>query len=351
MGKMFDLLRKVEKKRIRETQQEPVGNVIDDNIRNSKLDSLSQTGTDEKKGVGTEWLKKRKEIFNNLLKKKKIRRTRRASSMEKRFSEQATRNILQKPSEKEGWVSPHYTQSRSVALEPLELLANRCVGYLCGSYESESYKVLRTQILQKTGKLGGTTVMITSALPGEGKTLTAVNLALTFAKDYNHTVMLVDSDLRQQKVHEFLGYESTKGLSDYLQNSTPLSDLIVWPGIEKLTVISGGDTVIASSELLNSPRMKDLVKDLKSRYPDRYVFFDAPPVLVGADAQVFATQVDYIIFIVRAGSTSIADIGQALELLPQEKILGVVLNRAEEPVEMIKEYYAPKKKGRVENTS
>jgi non-specific protein-tyrosine kinase len=95
--------------------------------------------------------------------------------------------------------------------------------------------------------------------------------------------------------------------------------------------------------------MKDLVKDLKSRYPDRYVLFDVPPVLASADAQAFAPQVDYIVLVVRAGSTSIADIRQALELLPQEKVLGFVLNRAEEPEGTIKEYYAPKKKGVVES--
>ena len=247
-----------------------------------------------------------------------------------------------KVAEKEGWVSPSYTQSRQVVLNPQQLLANRCVGYLCGSYESESYKVLRTRLLQKTGEQGGTTIMITSALPGEGKTLTAVNLSLTFAKEYDQTVLLVDSDLHKQGVHECLGFESDRGLADYLLNGTALADLIVWPGVEKFTVISGGKTVMASSELLGSPRMKGLVKDLKSRYPDRYVFFDVPPVLVGADALAFAPQVDYIILVVRAGSTSMEDVKLALDLLPRNKVLGVVLNRADQ-VDMISRYRTHKK--------
>jgi protein-tyrosine kinase len=235
-----------------------------------------------------------------------------------------------KGSEKEGWVSPSYTQSRQIVLNPKQLLANRCVGYLCGSYESESYKVLRTRLLQQTGEQGGTTIMITSALPGEGKTLTAVNLSLTFAKEYNQTVLLVDSDLHKQSVHECLGFESNRGLADYLLNGTALADLIVWPGVEKFTVISGGRAVMTSSELLGSPRMKGLVKDLKSRYPDRYVFFDVPPVLAGADALAFAPQVDHIILVVRAGSTSMEDVKLALDLLPRKKVLGVVLNRADQ---------------------
>jgi non-specific protein-tyrosine kinase len=232
--------------------------------------------------------------------------------------------------EKEGWFSPSYTQSRQIVLNPKQLLANRCVGYLCGSYESESYKVLRTRLLQQTGEQGGTTIMITSALPGEGKTLTAINLSLTFAKEYNQTVLLVDSDLHKQSVHECLGFESNRGLADYLLNGTSLADLIVWPGVEKFTVISGGRAVMTSSELLGSPRMKGLVKDLKGRYPDRYVFFDVPPVLAGADALTFAPQVDHIILVVRAGSTSIEDVKLALDLLPRKKVLGVVLNRAEQ---------------------
>lgn len=249
-----------------------------------------------------------------------------------------------KVSEKEGWVSPSYTQSRQVVLNPKQLLANRCVGYLCGSYESESYKVLRTRLLQTTGEQGGTTIMITSALPGEGKTLTAVNLSLTFAKEYNQTVLLVDSDLHKQSVHECLGFESNRGLADYLLNGTPLADLIVWPGVEKFTVISGGREVTTSSELLGSPRMKGLVKDLKSRYPDRYVFFDVPPVLAGADALAFAPQVDHIILVVRAGSTSMEDVKLALDLLPRNKVLGVVLNRADQ-VDAAGRYHPYKKDG------
>ena len=226
-------------------------------------------------------------------------------------------------------------------LNPKQLLANRCVGYLCGSYESESYKVLRTRLLQKTGEQGGTTIMITSALPGEGKTLTAVNLSLTFAKEYDQTVLLVDSDLHKQSVHECLGFESDRGLADYLLNGTALADLIVWPGVEKFTVISGGRTVMTSSELLGSPRMKGLVKELKGRYPDRYVFFDVPPVLAGADALAFAPQVDHIILVVRAGSTSIEDVKLALDLLPRNKVLGVVLNRADQ-ADLTSRYYTYK---------
>lgn len=226
-----------------------------------------------------------------------------------------------------GWVSPNYTISRSVQLSPATILSNRCVGFFHDMPEVEYYRLLRTQILQRANKKGGNTVMVTSSVPGEGKTLTSINLSFTFAKEYKQTVLLVDGDLRKQKIHEYLGYPSDKGLIDYLLDDTPVSNLITWPGIEKMTIISGGRTTVGSSELLGSPRMKELVDDMKSRYPDRFIFFDVPPVLCAADALAFAPLVDHILVVVRAGSTSIQDVKKSLQLLPKEKIIGLVLNR------------------------
>jgi protein-tyrosine kinase len=229
-------------------------------------------------------------------------------------------------SEKMGWFSPSYRISRTVKLNPQILAENRCVGYQSEALELEYYRVLRTHILQQTvGK--GNTVMVTSANPGEGKTLTAINLAFSFAREFKHTALLVDCDLKSQQIHERLGFSNGKGLVDYLIDDVPLSDLIVWPGVEKLTVISGGNTFKDSSELLGSLGMKNLVMDMKTRYPERYVFFDAPPLLTCADALAFAPLVDYVLIVVRAGKTSLQDVNRALKLLPSEKILGLVMNR------------------------
>jgi len=106
---------------------------------------------------------------------------------------------------------------------------------------------------------------------------------------------------------------------------------MVWPRVDKLTFISGGRSVQESSELLGSPRMKELVAGMKTRYADRYVLFDVPPVLNGADALSFAPHVDHIILVVEAGRTQHDDIRRALDLLPREKILGLVLNRQPSP--------------------
>jgi non-specific protein-tyrosine kinase len=169
--------------------------------------------------------------------------------------------------------------------------------------------------------------MITSALPGEGKTLTAINLAFSIAREFQQTVLLVDCDFRNQAVQEYLGFPGDRGLIDYLAGNRPMSEIIIWPGVEKVTVISGGRTVQESSELLGSPRMKELVAEMKTRYPDRYILFDLPPVLSGADALSFASQVDHIVLVVEAGRTPREEVQRALGLLPREKVLGLVLNR------------------------
>jgi non-specific protein-tyrosine kinase len=240
----------------------------------------------------------------------------------------------------DGWKAPIYREARTVDLDLKRLQENRVVCQFADAPEVDFYKVLRTQIQHRTRDKGWNTIMITSVNPGEGKTLTSINLSLTFAKEFNQTVLLVDADLMRQNVHKYLGFESERGLIDYLVNDQPLKDFIVWPGIDKLTLISGGRTIYDSSELLGSPRMKALIQDMKSRYPDRYVFFDVPPLLGGADAIVLAPLVDCVIMVVAEGRTSTQDIKKALQFIPREKFLGFVLNRQTSP--MRNYYYAYK---------
>jgi non-specific protein-tyrosine kinase len=232
-----------------------------------------------------------------------------------------------KDREQAGWISPQYTQCRTTHLEPALIERNRCLAYLDNAPEAEAYRVLRTQALQRTKGTGRNAIMVTSAFPGEGKTLTAINLAFTLAREFQHTVMLVDGDLRNQSIHKYLGCPGEKGLIDYLTGNSPLSDLIMWPGIEKMTLISGGRPFRESAEILGSPRMRELIADMKGRYPERYIVFDAPPVLTGADVLTLAPLVDGVIVVVQAGKTSTTDVEKALRFLPKEKILGFVLNR------------------------
>jgi len=225
------------------------------------------------------------------------------------------------------WQPPEYSESAKIELDHQCLLDNRCICISPDAPEMESYKVLRTKIQQLTKDKGRNTLMITSADAGEGKTFTAVNLALTFARAYNQTVMLVDCDFRRQSVQKMMGFESDAGLIDYLVDGRPLNEFIIWPGIDKLTLISGGRTFEDSSELLDSPRMKNLVQELKTRYDDRYIIFDVPPILGNADALALTPYVDSIVMVVDEGKSSMRSVKKALEAIPQEKFLGFVMNR------------------------
>jgi non-specific protein-tyrosine kinase len=237
------------------------------------------------------------------------------------------------------WKPPVYSESLSRQLDTKTVLNNRCVCIAPDAPQLDSYKVLRTKIHQMTQEKGWNSVMITSPLAGEGKTLTSINLALTFSKAYNQTVLLVDCDLRNQNIHRMLGFESSFGLIDYLMDNKPLQEFIIWPGIEKLSLISGGRTIHNSTELLGSERMKTLVQELKSRYKDRYVLFDVAPVLQGADALALAPYVDSIVMVVEQGRTSMRDVNKALEVLPQEKFLGFVMNRQKDNQPKKYQYY------------
>jgi protein-tyrosine kinase len=237
------------------------------------------------------------------------------------------------------WAPPVYGISQSCQPDLAVMEENRCMCFMRDAPELDSYKVLRAQIMRWTRAKGWNTIMITSALPGEGKTVTAINLAMTFAKAYDHTVLLVDCDLRQQKVYRYMGIASKLGIIDHLLEGCPLNEMIVWPRIEKMTIISGGRTVNESAELLDSPRMKALVEEMKTRYTDRYILLDAPPVLNGADALTLASLADGVVMVVEAGRTPLIRIQEALELIPKEKFLGFVLNKHSDELNGYYNYY------------
>lgn len=243
------------------------------------------------------------------------------------------------PAKPVDWKAPVYSESHRSILDLEKAAKNRCICLFPEADEIEHYKILRTQIQQRTKEKGWNTVMITSAQPGEGKTVTSINLAITMAKEFNQTVLLVDCDLRRQKIHHYLGLKSEHGLISYLIDDRPLNDLITWPNIPNMTLISGGRVMRDSTELLGSPKMKALVREMKSRYDDRYVIFDVPPVLAGADAVAFAPLMDGIVLVVEAGRTANRNVHKALELIPREKILGLVLNRARSPHSGYYKYY------------
>jgi exopolysaccharide/PEP-CTERM locus tyrosine autokinase len=194
---------------------------------------------------------------------------------------------------------------------------------------TEEYRKLKSVVFELT-RQGAfhNTLLVTSDLPGAGKTLTALNLALTMANEYDHTVLLVDADLRKPSVHERLGIQAEKGLLHCLTEGYPLEKALVRTGIGKLVVLPAGGTADDPAELLASNRMRDLIAELKARYPDRYVLFDTTPVLPFAEASVLGTMVDGILFVVRERQTRSDHLQEALAMLQGGNLLGVVYNDA-----------------------
>ncbi len=229
----------------------------------------------------------------------------------------------------DAWKSPTYSDSIQHRIDLGVVEKNRGVSINPDSKEIERYKILRTRIHHQAKNRKLNTIMVTSPHPNEGKTVTTINMGLAFAKDLKQTVLLVDCDFKGQDIHKYLGIESKYSLIDYFLDDVPMNRLIIWPGIDKLTLISGDRTVQDSSELLSSEMMESLVKEMGDRYDDRYVFFDAPPVLERSEAISLAPMMDGIIMVVEAGQTSKKDVNKALSMIPQDKLLGFVLNKQE----------------------
>ena len=194
------------------------------------------------------------------------------------------------------------------------------------SPSSEQYRRLRARILLKTEHDFQNTIMVSSADIGEGKSITSINLAVTIAQEIDRTVLLVDADLRKPSIHKYLGIKTDRGLSDYLSGKAELSDILIHTGIGRLVLLPAGNVCSNPAELLSSKRMKDLILEMKNRYPDRYIVIDTPPVLVSADAISMSNHVDGVVFVVRAAMTSEKTVKKAINLIKNVTILGIVYN-------------------------
>jgi capsular exopolysaccharide synthesis family protein len=224
--------------------------------------------------------------------------------------------------------SPIYTSTRTIALDPDYLREHRVITDMTNGEAAEAYKILRTQVLQRLRANNWTTMGITATRQGHGKTLTSLNLAICLAMEVNQTVLLADLDLRRPSLARYLCKERLKGLSDYLIGRYDISEILINPGIERLVILPGNEPLINSSEQLSSPRMVQLVEELKTRYPDRIVLFDLPPLLVGDDVIAFAPNLDAVMLVLEEGKTTRDELVRAYELLDGQRIIGTVLNKS-----------------------
>lgn len=176
----------------------------------------------------------------------------------------------------------------------------------------------------------GNLILVTSSIPGEGKSYTSVNLALSISLEMDHTVLLIDCDVAKQGVSRMLGLENVCGLVDVLENDElHIGDVLLQTDIPNFRVVSAGKQNEYYAELLASQRMSELVSEIASRYSDRIIIFDGPPLLPTPQTQILAGLVGQVVFIIEAGKTPQALVEEALQMIPKEQAVGIVLNKTE----------------------
>jgi protein-tyrosine kinase len=191
---------------------------------------------------------------------------------------------------------------------------------------TEQYRRLAGRLYLAQAEHGTRVVMVTSAMPGEGKTLTATNVALTLAESYKRQVLLIDADLRRPWVHEMFQVPNLSGLNDGLRSAEdrkiPLLRLT-----DNLSILTAGRPDRDPMSVLSSDRMRRVLQEASARFD--WVIIDTPPVALLTDAHLLASLVDAVLLVVQAGKTPLAAVNRAVEAVGRERILGVVLNRAD----------------------
>lgn len=200
---------------------------------------------------------------------------------------------------------------------------------------NEEYRVIKRKLINNAvGALSQTLkhpnlILVTSSRPGEGKTFSAINLALSIALEQDKTVLLVDSDVLRPSVSKTLQIQHDVGLTDYLlSDKISVSDIMLSTNVERLKIITAGRPHHLSTELLASERMEMLVNEFATRYHDRIVIFDAPPLLGVNETAVMASMCGQAVIVVEENHTKLSEIEQAVALLPKDIATGFLINKA-----------------------
>jgi protein-tyrosine kinase len=223
----------------------------------------------------------------------------------------------------------------------LDLDALQAAGFVTPNsprtHMADQYRVIKRPLIQNAVGRGavplnhGNLIMVTSALSGEGKSFTSVNLALSIAAELDHTVMLVDADVARPSILRMLGLPQGPGLLDLLEGRAEMSQVLMRTNVDKLTVLPSGTPHPRATELLASESMRLLLDDIATRYADRIVIFDSPPLLLTTESRVLASKMGQIVVVVHAGKTLQADVQDALSTIENCSVKMMLLNKATGP--------------------
>jgi len=218
-----------------------------------------------------------------------------------------------------------------------------------GSPIAECFRFLRTSITRPLDGKPPRTVLVTSPLSGDGKTFVACNLAATLSQGMDEWVLLVDCDLRKPQVHHVFGFHSCReGLSTHLAEDVPLPKLLKRTEIEKLTILPGGNSTTRPAELLTSTKMRAFIREVRDRYPDRFVLFDSTPLELAPETFALANEVDAVLLVIRRGRTPRHAVDRAMDRIHKEKLLGIVFNAYDKPIRAYRKYPSYKAYGEPE---
>ena len=200
---------------------------------------------------------------------------------------------------------------------------------------ADQYRVIKRPLIKNAMGKGasilanGNLIMVTSALPGEGKSFTSINLAMSIATELDNTVMLVDADVARPSVMRMLGLPDGPGLLDLvLDDKIDMSSVLLKTNVDKLTILPSGTPHPRATELLASDAMVRLLEDMAARYPDRIIVFDSPPLLITTESRVLATHMGQVVLVVHAGKTLQSEVKQALATIEACPVKLLLLNRS-----------------------
>jgi protein-tyrosine kinase len=195
-------------------------------------------------------------------------------------------------------------------------------------YGAEQLRTLRSRLYQLRDRMPLQTLLVTSALPGEGKTFVTANLAHAFVRQHERRILLIDTDLRRSHLHEILGAPNEPGLSDYLRGEADLNSVVQRGALNNLFFISGGKTAENPAELLASEKLKQLIDRMTPLFD--WVILDSPPVIPVSDPSLLADLCHGVLLVVRSGSTHLDAILKVGQEMREKRLVGVVLNCMEE---------------------
>lgn len=194
---------------------------------------------------------------------------------------------------------------------------------------AEEYSKLKSVIVKLTQKGSFMNMlMVTSSVGGEGKSLTSLNLALSLAQEFDHTVLLVDADIRKPTIHSYLGIKNSHGLTDCILDGVDVKNALIKTGIGKLSLLSAGREVSNPAAFFTSKLTKDFFLEMKNRYHDRYIIIDTPPVLPFAETRSLSAIVDGILLVAKEGLVTLHNIEETMECIKGTPLLGLVYNEA-----------------------